>query len=124
MTRPILYTVRHLPLSRNVFGAGGFGRVIVLAAEEGTIQNPDGFSSQFDDELLNHMFNGFTRDGAVELTGSELALNEDVSAFDQTVRRPSRAAALTFSFFGPTVRPADIHIVSSGSDRNLEMVGP
>jgi hypothetical protein len=37
--------------------------------------------------LLNHMFNGFAladrhRDGAVVLTRVELALNEDVSAFD------------------------------------------
>jgi hypothetical protein len=68
---------------------GSFGRVTLLTAEGGTIQNADGFSSQFDHELLNHMFNGFAlvdrhRDGAVVLTSAELALNEDVSAFDQT----------------------------------------
>src|SRR5581483_4015875 len=56
----------------------------LLTAEDGTIQNADGFGSQCDDELVNHVFNGFTlagrhRDGAVVLTGAEFALNEDVS---------------------------------------------
>ena len=77
------------PLVRGLVLHGQFGRVVLVAVGVRAVENADGVGFQFDDELRNHVLDGFLAvgdfDGAVVFAGAEFALYEDVCAFDQTI---------------------------------------
>jgi hypothetical protein len=90
-----------------------FGGIALLAAGAGAIEYPDSVGFEFDNELLDDVldvlaFPGGNLNGAVVLARGQLALQEDVGAFHQTVRQLGEAFAegddvMPLRFFFPLI---------------------